>query len=100
MLGSSDYGAQLGAELGLPYAFAYFFTDGVGAEQALQLYRHLYKPSERHPKAHPTMCVWALIADSEEEAWTHRHRVLACRASANGSTQKISSGGHSGTSQQ
>src|SRR5512139_2715184 len=30
MLGSSDYGAQLAAHLGLPYAFAYFFTDGAG----------------------------------------------------------------------
>jgi len=73
MLGSSDYGAQLGAELGLPYAFAYFFTDGVGAAQALHLYRQLYKPSERHPHAHPAMCVWALIADTEEEAW-HQFR--------------------------
>lgn len=69
MLGSSDYGAQLGAELGLPYAFAYFFTDGVGAEQAMQLYRHLYKPSERFPKPWAAMCVWALVADTEEEAW-------------------------------
>ena len=70
MLGSSDYGAQLGAHLGLPYAFAYFFTDGHGAEQALSLYRENYKPSERHPKPCATLCVWALIADTEEEAWT------------------------------
>ncbi|MCK7493788.1 MAG: hypothetical protein MZW92_22500 [Comamonadaceae bacterium] len=32
VLGSSDYGAQLAAHLGLPYAFAYFFTDGQGVE--------------------------------------------------------------------
>ena len=32
MLGSSDYGAQLAAHLGLPYAFAYFITDGQGVE--------------------------------------------------------------------
>lgn len=69
MLGSSDYGAQLGAHLGLPYAFAYFFTDGHGCDQALALYRHHYTPSERHPTAKPTLCVWALIADTEEEAW-------------------------------
>ena len=31
ILGSSDYGAQLAAHFGLPYAFAYFFTDGKGA---------------------------------------------------------------------
>ena len=30
ILGSSDYGAQLAAHFGLPYAFAYFFTDGHG----------------------------------------------------------------------
>ena len=69
MLGSSDYGAQLGAHLGLPYAFAYFFTDGFGAEQALELYRHLYKPSPRHPSPNATVCVWVLAADTEEEAW-------------------------------
>ena len=69
MLGSSDYGAQLGAHLGLPYAFAYFFTDGHGCDQALELYRHYYTPSERHPTATATLCVWALAADTEEEAW-------------------------------
>ena len=30
MLGSSDYGAQVAAHFGLPYAFAWFFTDGKG----------------------------------------------------------------------
>jgi len=38
--GSSLYGAQLAAALGLPYAFAYFFTAGQGAEQAIG-YVHL-----------------------------------------------------------
>src|SRR4051812_21149387 len=28
ILGSSDYGAQLAAHFGLPYAFAYFFSEG------------------------------------------------------------------------
>jgi luciferase family oxidoreductase group 1 len=69
MLGSSDYGAQLAAELGLPYAFAYFITDGQGLEQALDLYRQNYKPSEAYPKPHPLLCVWALAADTELEAW-------------------------------
>jgi luciferase family oxidoreductase group 1 len=71
VLGSSDYGAQLAAHFGLPYAFAYFFTDGQGAEQALDLYRTLYKPSERHPSPQPTICVWALAADSEAQAKHH-----------------------------
>ncbi len=71
MLGSSDYGAQLAAHLGLPYAFAYFFVDGAGVEQALQLYRTLYRPSARHPVPQATICVWALAADTEAEAQHH-----------------------------
>ncbi|MEN9419932.1 MAG: hypothetical protein RI988_3553, partial [Pseudomonadota bacterium] len=71
VLGSSDYGAQLAAHLGLPYAFAYFFMDGQGVEQALHLYRTLYRPSARHPRAWPTICVWALAADTDEEASFH-----------------------------
>ncbi len=69
MLGSSDYGAQLAAHLGLPYAFAWFITDGAGAAQALDIYRQSYKPSAAHPKPHPLLCVWALCADTAEEAW-------------------------------
>lgn len=68
ILGSSDYGAQLAAHFGLPYAFAYFFTDGHGVEQALDLYRRNYKPSERFPKPQATICVWALAAETEDEA--------------------------------
>ncbi len=74
MLGSSDYGAQLAAHLGLPYAFAYFFMDGQGVEQAMQLYRSLFRPSERHPRAQATICVWALLADTDEQA---RHAALS-----------------------
>ncbi len=68
ILGSSDYGAQMAAYFGLPYAFAYFFTDGRGVEQALELYRRNYRPSARHPKPQATICVWALAADTEAEA--------------------------------
>src|ERR1700741_3269237 len=68
ILGSSDYGAQLAAYFGLPYAFAYFFSEGTGVEQALDLYRTNYRPSEKNPKPIATICVWALAADTEEEA--------------------------------
>jgi len=68
ILGSSDYGAQLAAHFGLPYAFAYFFTEGKGVEQALDLYRRNYRPSARYPKPAATICVWALAADTEAEA--------------------------------
>ena len=69
MLGSSDYGAQLAAHLGLPYAFAWFITDGEGAGQALAIYRETFRPSAGLAKPHATVCVWALAADTDEEAW-------------------------------
>ena len=69
ILGSSNYGAQLAAYFGLPYAFAYFFSGGAGVEQALELYRKNFRGSERYPEPKATICVWALAADSEEEAW-------------------------------
>jgi luciferase family oxidoreductase group 1 len=68
MLGSSSYGAQLAAHLGLPYAFAHFITEGEGTKQALDLYRSLFKPGViAKPRA--AICVWALAADTEDEAW-------------------------------
>jgi luciferase family oxidoreductase group 1 len=69
MLGSSDYGAQLAAHLGWPYAFAWFITEGQGAEHALNLYRDQFKATEQHPQPSTALCVWALAADTEEEAW-------------------------------
>jgi luciferase family oxidoreductase group 1 len=68
ILGSSDYGAQLAAHFGLPYAYAYFFTEGAGVEEALSLYRRNYRPTERYPSPQATICVWALAADTENEA--------------------------------
>jgi luciferase family oxidoreductase group 1 len=68
ILGSSDYGAQLAAHFGLPYAFAYFFSDGRGVEEALRLYRTHFRPSARYPRPQATICVWALVADTEAEA--------------------------------
>lgn len=68
MLGSSDYGAQLAAHLGLPYAFAYFITDGQGADEALRLYRENFRPSPDLQKPNATLCLWALAADTDAEA--------------------------------
>jgi luciferase family oxidoreductase group 1 len=68
MLGSSGYGAQLAAHYGMPYAFAYFITEGEGAKLALDLYRSSFRPGLlQQPQA--AICVWALAADTEEEAW-------------------------------
>src|SRR5262245_59661558 len=68
MLGSYDYGAQSAARFGLPYAFAWVLTEGKGGPEALDLYRKLYKPSQRHSEPYTALCVWALAADTEEEA--------------------------------
>jgi luciferase family oxidoreductase group 1 len=68
ILGSSNYGAQVAAHFGLPYAFAWFFTDGTGGAEAIALYREPFKPSERHPQPHAALCVWALAAETEEQA--------------------------------
>src|SRR6201996_1740582 len=68
ILGSSDYGAQVAAYFGLPFCFASFITDGRGVEQALAIYREGYRPSERHPAPHAAICVWAMAADTQEEA--------------------------------
>jgi luciferase family oxidoreductase group 1 len=71
ILGSSNYGAQLAAHLGLPYAYAYFFVDGAGAAEALALYRDRYQPSARHPRPEATVCVWALAAPTHALALHH-----------------------------
>lgn len=73
ILGSSDYGAQLAAHFGLPYAYAYFFTDGRGTEEALALYRRNFRSSVRQAEPLATICVWALAADTEAEA---RHLLM------------------------
>jgi luciferase family oxidoreductase group 1 len=75
VLGSSAYGAGLAAHFGLPYAYAYFFNDGQGVEEALALYRRHYRPSERHPTPCATICVWALAAETTAEA----RRLLSAR---------------------
>jgi luciferase family oxidoreductase group 1 len=73
ILGSSDYGAQLAAHFGLPYAYAYFFTDGRGTEEALALYRRHFRASVHHTQPVATICVWALAADTEADA---RHLLM------------------------
>ncbi|WP_428492098.1 LLM class flavin-dependent oxidoreductase [Rhodopila sp.] len=70
VLGSSDYGAQVAAYFGLPFCFAHFITDGHGAEQALALYRQGYRPSPRHASPHAALCVWAMAAETQQEADT------------------------------
>ena len=68
-MGSSDYGAQLAENLGLNYAFAHFINDGAGTKEALDLYRKNFKPNSENQKPFSIICVWALAAETEEEAW-------------------------------
>lgn len=78
ILGSSDYGAQVAALFGLPYCYAWFFSDGAGGERAIDLYKRTYRPSARHPEPHSALCVWALAAPTMEEAQYHlTSRVLS-----------------------
>lgn len=67
VLGSSTYGAQVGAYLGIPYSFAAFFADQP-PDQPLEIYRRYYQPSERHPAPQPSVCLFVLAASSREEA--------------------------------
>ena len=68
MLGSSSYGAQVAAFFGLPYCYAYFFTEGQGAMEALDLYRENYRPSAANPRPYSTIAVSALAAETQAEA--------------------------------
>ena len=68
ILGSSNYGAQVAAHFGLPYCYAYFFSEGFGAREALDLYRDTYKPSELHPNPYSAICVLAIAADTAAQA--------------------------------
>ena len=68
ILGSSDYGPQVAAYFGLPFCFAHFITDGRGADQALAIYREGYRPSALHPSPHAALCVWAMAAETQQEA--------------------------------
>jgi luciferase family oxidoreductase group 1 len=68
ILGSSNYGAQLAAYFGLPYCFAYFFSDGEGAAEALDIYRAQFQPSAILDKPHCGIVVWALAAETQAEA--------------------------------
>ena len=71
ILGSSDYGAQVAAIFGVPYCFAWFFSDGRGGKQAIDLYKKNYRPSVHHPQPIAGYCVAAFAADSEEKAQHH-----------------------------
>lgn len=67
ILGSSLFGAQLAAMLGLPYAFASHFAPGQ-MMQAIAVYRERFKPSEHLDKPHVMLGFNVFAADTDEEA--------------------------------
>jgi luciferase family oxidoreductase group 1 len=67
LLGSSLFGAQLAAVLGLPFAFASHFAPDL-LDQALEVYRATYRPSERWPRPHAMVGVNAVVAPGDDEA--------------------------------
>jgi luciferase family oxidoreductase group 1 len=67
ILGSSLFGAQLAAMLGLPYAFASHFAPGA-LMQALQVYRERFQPSAQLDRPYAMVGVNVIAADTDEEA--------------------------------
>jgi luciferase family oxidoreductase group 1 len=67
MLGSSTYGAQLAALLGLPYAFASHFAPAE-LYNALEIYRARFQPSARLDRPKVMLGVTVCVADTDEEA--------------------------------
>src|SRR5690606_26984283 len=67
ILGSSLFGAQLAAMLGLPYAFASHFAPGA-LMQALEVYRARFQPSTQLDRPHVMVGANVIAADTDDEA--------------------------------
>ena len=67
ILGSSMFGAQLAAHLGLPFAFASHFAPAMMMD-AIAIYRDRFRPSEQLSAPHVMLGVTVVAADTDEEA--------------------------------
>jgi len=67
ILGSSLFGAQLAAHLGLPFAFASHFAPAL-LMQAIEIYRSRFKPSDRLAKPYLMLGANVVAAESDAEA--------------------------------
>ena len=67
ILGSSLYGAQLAAALGLPFAFASHFAPQM-LDQAVMIYRDRFEPSEYLDRPHLMLALNVVAADTDAEA--------------------------------
>jgi luciferase family oxidoreductase group 1 len=68
ILGSSLFGAQLAAMLGLPYAFASHFAPAQ-LDQAARIYRERFQPSETLERPYFMAAINVMTAETDEEAW-------------------------------
>lgn len=67
ILGSSNFGASLAAELGLPYAFASHFAPAM-LMPALEIYRSRFKPSAQLDRPYAVAGINVIAADTDAEA--------------------------------
>ncbi len=67
ILGSSLFGAQLAAQLGLPYAFASHFAP-TQMMQAIEVYRTRFRPSEYLAHPHVMLGVNVVVGETDDEA--------------------------------
>jgi luciferase family oxidoreductase group 1 len=67
LLGSSMYSAHLAAAKGLPYVFAHHFS-GQGTEEALEVYRSKFVPSDLASEPVTFLTVNAAVAETHDEA--------------------------------
>ncbi|MCD1627098.1 LLM class flavin-dependent oxidoreductase [Seohaeicola saemankumensis] len=67
ILGSSLFGAQFAAYMGLPYAFASHFAPQM-LEEALRTYRATFKPSKYLAKPYVMVAAGVCAADTDDEA--------------------------------
>jgi luciferase family oxidoreductase group 1 len=68
ILGSSTYGAQVAAALGLPFCYAYHFAMSSDVDGALRLYRDGFRPSPRLDRPHAMVSASVIAAETTEEA--------------------------------
>lgn len=81
MLGSSLFGAQLAAELGLPYAFASQFAPRA-LNEAVTIYRETFKPSDQLAQPYVIAGVGAIVAETAEHAGEQLEAARRLRARA------------------
>ncbi len=67
LLGSSDYSAQLAAQIGAGYSFAHHFS-GLDPVTPMLTYRERFRPSQSLPQPHAIIAAAAVVADTDAEA--------------------------------